>query len=152
MSAETPPLEAPAAPRIQCWLDSNLDQTAPQPVNPETGELWQEKYDELLELSRMFREEANTPEKIFEMRRRWKEATKDLLFRDAPHFVLHEVFATDTDQEGKPILQEGCLRAIGCHPATFAAQPPEWQAKYEPVDLDAIRARKAAQPPSEDSK
>lgn len=146
----------------QMWLDSKLPKTHLVPINPDTGDMWAERFERLQELATQYRYSGSYEE---EARKEWK-AEYDALkvgveFREVPYFVEHKLmlgaamiglgettiphFDEDkwkyrAESAPKNYDAEKVPAILGCHPETWAVLPDAFKADYETSDQDAWRA------------
>lgn len=106
------------------WLDEDLPETYMAPIIPETGEVWEEKHWELVELITELRYESDDDLKN-EVLARYKAAKEGVTFAQRPYFqgqtfILGAAFAGVKMPE-----------MVSCHPTTWKNLPQSVKDKYD---------------------
>ena len=106
------------------WLDEKLPETQMAPIIPETGEVWEEKQWELVELATDWRYEPD-----YDLRKdalaRYNAAKEGVTFAERPYFQGHILIL------GAAYAGVKTPEMVSCHPATWEKLPQAVKDKYD---------------------
>lgn len=116
------------------WLDSTLPLTHEVPVHPVTGEVWWERFEQLIELATLYRYSGSDEDAD---RAGWKEEYDAL--REGVEFRSEPYVQESTLLLGAKAALPGVDRPpkiFNCHPDTWDALADDVKERFEVFDND----------------